>query len=211
MVALTVLTALITALAASDSAYARPAVFNAKRAVPDRATPAATLSPPPFPAVPTGASAPTADQLIALAQGSATYDDFLALLGVHPDLDKRQWGALGDLNALELWEQVLSYRATAAPEPTVGLGPGQLARQSLVSARYASLSRAAMAFSESSVSSSRAAAEATRTTSGAQADPTCALTADCANEVPDFANRYCDDGTCSWRAFDSFARQYTLD
>ncbi|GJN88777.1 hypothetical protein Rhopal_001746-T1 [Rhodotorula paludigena] len=242
MVALTVLTALIAALAASDSAYARPAVFNAKRAVPDRATPAATLSPPPFPAVPTGASAPTADQLIALAQGSTTYDDFLALLGAHAGLDKRQWGASGDLNALELWEQVLSYRATAAPEPTVGLGPGQLARQSLVSARYASLSRAAMAFSESSVSSSRAAAEATRTTSGAQADPTCALTADCANdvpdfanrlphglhavgldlrsgilvctvkhnhneacdyhhddEIPDFANRYCDNGSCSWR------------
>lgn len=53
---------------------------------------------------------------------------------------------------------------------------------------------------ESSSTTTITQAPTTTTTSAAPTSTTCAVTADCTNSVPDFANRYCDNGVCSFRA-----------
>lgn len=50
-------------------------------------------------------------------------------------------------------------------------------------------------------SGSACVAETTTTTSVApEATQTCSVTAECTNTIPAYANRYCDNGVCSFRA-----------
>lgn len=142
------------------------------------ATPAAPLRAAPLPAATATPTAPAPALVTSLALSAEL--QALAKRGapfhqVAPLLERQLGASSSPVDIYSLYLSIVRSRASSGELPTPWT-PGQSARAS------------AMAASRASVTSSMVAAG------------TCRVTADCVRSVPANANKYCDEGVCSYRA-----------